>query len=123
MANGQCGQPLGVDIEFVSVDIETTRGRVASTILVMQMGEVGLLLGNDLLAQQRHLVIEYPTEEQDRLLAELPVEAVASKIEDRYEWIKLTAVEEGVILSLYEGGRGATRRGNSRRQTGGTITI
>ena len=46
MANGQRGSQLGA----VDIELENTRGRVGRKILMMQMDEVQLLLGMDLLS-------------------------------------------------------------------------
>lgn len=47
MANGQRAEPLRV----VNIEIKTTQGKVAGTILMMQMDEIEFLLGIDLLSQ------------------------------------------------------------------------
>ncbi len=77
MANGQRGSPLGA----VDIELETTRGRVEGKILMMQMDEVQLLLGMDLLSQHGRIVIDFPTEGPARLLSELPVGAVITEQE------------------------------------------
>lgn len=72
MANGQPGVPCGA----VDILITHPKGQAKGKALVMDMGGVELLLGNDFLSQFRRLMVDYTPDGPTLTLGELPVCAV-----------------------------------------------
>ena len=72
MANGQPGNPLGA----VDLEVKHPKGHAKGKALVMEMGGVDLLLGNDFLGQFRRLTVDYTLDGPLLTLGELPVNAV-----------------------------------------------
>lgn len=94
MANGQPGVPSGA----VDLLITHPKGQARGKALVMDMGGVALLLGNDFLSQFRRLMVDYTSAGPTLTLGELPVNAVV--IPEQTTENKLVT-KEGCLVPAY----------------------